>query len=52
MLIIPPDIQVYACTTFSAFLGYMVMIPTLNYHTVRYKTSSNMVAVIKIVMVV
>ena len=52
MLVIPSDIQVYACTTFSAFLEYMLMMSTLNYHTVRYETSSNMVAVIKIVMVV
>ena len=51
MLIIPSDIKVYACTTFIAFLGYMLMISTLNYHTVQYETSSNKAAVIKIVVV-
>lgn len=41
MLIIPSDIQVYACTTFIAFLGCMLMMSTLNYHTVRHESSSN-----------
>jgi hypothetical protein len=49
MLIIPSDIQVYACTT---FLGYMLKMSTLNYHNVWYETRRNMVALIKIVMVV
>jgi hypothetical protein len=53
MLILPSDTQVYACTTFIAFVGYsyMLMISTLSFHMVRQETSSNMVAILKIVMV-